>query len=218
MLYSFHHKFVFVHVWKTAGESIVEALRPSCNPAFSSKSVQRFLRRSPANVATALGWRAILIRNQHLKAHEIKEIMPDGLFDDCYSFGFVRNPWDRLISGYHYAQQTPRHPEHAIVRDLTNVSDFITYRENNSPVMQSDLLFDEKDRQLVTKIGRFETLRQDFDSICVDLNITASLKKTNSSTREADWRTYFTDKDFKRVGQIYRRDIELFGYDQTTLD
>lgn len=201
-----------MHVWKTAGESIVEALRWSCDVQFRSRTIQRALRRSPKGLAVALGWQAILIRNQHLKASDIIEIMPPGLFEECYSFGFVRNPWDRLVSGYRYAKQTRHHPEHYIVRDMTNISDYISYREKNYPISQSDLLFDSSGRQLVTKVGRFETLTQDFDIICNDIGLSARLDRTNASQRVADWKEYFTERDYQRVADIYRRDIEVFGY------
>lgn len=159
-----------------------------------------------------LGWRAVLIRNQHLKAHEIQALMPESLFDECYSFGFVRNPWDRLVSGYNYAKQTRRHPEHHLVRDMASISDYISFRERNHPTTQSALLFDQKEKQLVTKIGRFETLEKDFQEICADLQITAKLCKRNASDRGPDWREYYTERDYNRVAALYSRDIEYFGY------
>ena len=201
MLYSEDKNFIFVHVWKTAGESIVDTLRPYCEYPFGSKLTTKILRESPDAVSDMLGWKAKLVSGQHLHATEIRDILPDGVFEQAYSFGFVRNPWDWTVSSYHYAKQTKANPEHRLVSRFNSLKDYVTHREEVFPRQQSSFLFDEKDQQLVTKIGS-------------DLGIEAPLGRRNASSRKRDWRIYYDDETYDRVARLYSKDIRLLGYGQ----
>lgn len=213
MLYSEKNQFVFVHVWKTAGESIVAALRDHCSPMFRSRVVQKALRESPEGLARSLGWRAHLIHGQHLLARDIREIMPGDLYDRTYSFGFVRNPWDWTVSAYHYARQTKANPEHEIAMKFDTLRDYVLYREDHHPRLQSTFLFDENDRQMVSKIGYFENLEADVAEISNAIGVDIALPKRNISKRKSDWRTYYDDDTYDRVAKMYHKDLELLGYE-----
>lgn len=214
MLYSEERNFTFVHVWKTAGESIVDTLRPYCEYPFGSRVTTKLLRESPDAVSDMLGWKAKLVNGQHLHATDIRDIMPDGVFDQTYSFGFVRNPWDWTVSSYHYAKQTKANPEHELVSSFDSLKDYVAHREEVFPRQQSSFLFDEDDRQIVTKIGKFENLQDDFAEICTSLGIDAPLGKRNVSSRKRDWRIYYDDETYDRVAKLYAKDIRLLGYEE----
>lgn len=212
MLYSQEKNFVFVHVWKTAGESIVESFRQYCGVLFRSRVANKLLRESPEFVGRSISWRAHLAHGQHLMACDIRNIMPPGLYDSTYSFGFVRNPWDWTVSAYEYARQTPANPEHKIALGFDSLKEYVAYREDHFPRQQSSFLFDENDVQMVTRIGRFENLGDDFQAIASDLGLPADLPKRNVSKRSRDWRSYYDDETYDRVAKLYRKDIELLGY------
>lgn len=212
MLYSRSKNFVFVHVWKTAGESIVEALRAYTEFPFNNRYATKALRNLPTPAAKALGWKAYLTHDQHLHGPDIRDTMPKAAFDNAYSFGFVRNPWDWTVSAFHYAQQTPANPEHEIASSFKTLLDYVAYREDNFPRQQSSFLF-EGDKQIVTKVGKFENLAEDFEEITDAIGIKATLPKRNVSSRSRDWRKYYDDETYDRVARLYARDIELLGYD-----
>lgn len=212
MLYSKSENFIFVHVWKTAGESLVEALRAHCDPPFNGRMIQKVLRKCPEGIANRLGWTAHLIHGQHLMARDIKAIMPDGLYNEAYSFGFVRNPWDWTVSAYEYARQTRANPEHKIVRRMNSLAEYVSFRESHLPRHQSTFLFDENDKQMVTKIGRFETLEDDVAEIGANIGKQLQLPRRNVTKRKRDWREYYDDETYDRVAKLYRKDLELLGY------
>ena len=213
MLYSRPRNFVFVHVWKTAGESLVEALRGHCDFMFRNRVLQKTLRECPKGLASRLGWQAHLVHGQHLMARDIRRIMPKDRYDSCYSFGFVRNPWDWTVSAYHYTLQTKAHPEHKLSGKFKTLRDYVLYREDHHPRLQSAFLFDENGRQMVSKIGRFENLHADIDEIGDALGIKIDLPVRNVSSRKRDWREYYDDDTYERVQKMYEKDIKLFGYD-----
>lgn len=73
MLISHSHKVIFVHIQKTGGITVETILRqhiPDIHPVLP----------------------------RHAFAKQGKAIIPD--WDDYFSFAFVRNPWDRLVSWY----------------------------------------------------------------------------------------------------------------------
>lgn len=211
MLYSESKNFVFVHVWKTAGESIIDVLRPHTAFPFNNRVATKLLRQIPKEAAKTMGWKAHLVHDQHLQGADIRSVLPDGVFDDAYSFGFVRNPWDWTVSAYHYAQQTPANPEHKLALGFKSLAEYVAHREKVHPRQQSSFLFDGE-KQLVSKVGKFENLQEDFEEILQHLGIEGQLPKRNVSTRSRDWRQYYDDETYDRVAKLYARDIRLLGY------
>ena len=74
------HHFLFIHIYKTGGSSIREALAPYCQEDFS--------KDRPGG--------------EHLKGIDVKKIIGPEKYDRCFKFCFVRNPWDLLVSFYFY--------------------------------------------------------------------------------------------------------------------
>jgi Sulfotransferase family len=99
MIISHKHKFIFVHVPKTGGTSItfslINHLGPKdvvmgCLPPFEKLSWE-----SKKNGGL----------HKHSKAFEINNSMGKS-FDDYYSFAFIRNPYDLIVSQYYWWRTT----------------------------------------------------------------------------------------------------------------
>jgi hypothetical protein len=60
-------------------------------------------------------------------------------------------------------------------------------------------------------VGRFETIDADFRHICERLNITAELKRTNTSDH-LHYTEYYNDELRERVAAVYADDIATFDY------
>lgn len=190
MLLSLRHEFIFIHIYKAAGTSVTHALRP--------------FAREPL-----LKWRKVPRLPDHATAAELRDALGD-VFDRCFKFTFVRNPWDWQVSLYHYMQQTPKHPQHRIVRDM-KFDDYIRWRVTEDKHLQKEFVTDAAGKTIVDFIGRFENLDADFAKVCDTIGIKARLPHRNPS-RHAGYRSYYDDVTRELVATHFREDVEMFGY------
>ena len=125
-----------------------------------------------------------------------------------FAFGFVRNPWDRMVSLYHFCVQKhePRNINQASLISNGFEKSLLT---NTIDSGQRDAMWylDGCDC-----IGRFERLQDDFDGICDILGVEhRTVGKINASKHD-DYRTYYTPEMIDHVAEKHKRTIELFGY------
>jgi hypothetical protein len=131
MLLSREHRFLFVHIYKTAGISVTTALMPyAATPR--QLTVERTLNRvgltylnplvirrgSSARDWVSNGLNNVFERMSFLDAHpqpvhdahrtasDIAAQIGEEAFRSYFSFAFVRNPWDWQVSLYRFAQET----------------------------------------------------------------------------------------------------------------
>ena len=146
-------------------------------------------------------------------------------FADYFKFTFVRNPWDRLVSAFHFLKKggltvqdkdwsdrylTPYPDFDAFVRNgiqHRRIFDFPHFRPQYTYIC----LFGRQ--PAMNFIGHFENLSWDFDYICQTLKLDTSLKSLNRNPdRESDFRKYYTNETREIVGRLYADDIRMLGY------
>ena len=148
------------------------------------------------------------------------------LFRRCFTFGFVRNPYDRLVSAFHYLRS-----DKTSVRDgefeRRAVGHYADFREFVADLAhaaardktlgwvhflpQSYYLCDRHDKVLVKYVGRTETCADDLAVI----NSKTSLGLENiraRGVRRASWRELYTPATARLVEDIYAKDFEIVGY------
>jgi hypothetical protein len=194
MLLSLRHRFIFIHIYKAAGTSVTHALRPfTREPLLRRRTVPRLPDRLP----------------DHLTAAEVRGEIGE-LFDRCFKFTFVRNPWDWQVSLYHYMLQTRKHPQHQLIRGM-KFDEYIRWRVTEDRHLQKEFVTDAAGKTIVDFIGRFENLETDFAAVCEKIGIAAKLPHRNRS-RHADYRSYYDDTTRELIATHFRDDIEMFGY------
>ncbi|MEL6257926.1 MAG: sulfotransferase family 2 domain-containing protein [Pseudomonadota bacterium] len=212
MLYDPNRNFIFIHIWKTGGKSVFEALRKNCPFYFSNRYLNKAIRLAPGVSNTAFGWRARLVNGQHFRAVDIKRNMPERRFETAFKFAFVRNPWDWQVSNYHYALESKTHGQHDIISSLGSFDAYIRFQHAQKAPTQSSFLVDENGDLLVDFVGRFERLQDDFNYVCDTVGLDAALSHLNTSKRRSDWRSYYTEETRELVADLCRPDIERFDY------
>jgi len=104
---------------------------------------------------------------------------------DAFTFGFVRNPWDRMLSFYHYMCQRQKKPKDSYNKEEINESKFI---------------------------GRFERLQEDLN---VAANLggfkVAKLLHKNKSIHK-QYTEYYDDESIVFIKKHFSHEIYLFGY------
>jgi hypothetical protein len=193
--------WIFVHVQKTGGDAVRTALG---------------LDRADAR--------------KHFLARELRDLYGQAVWDSCFKFAFVRNPWDRLVSWWSMIDNarelvnplhSPNHFFHYVLERahsfeefLSRCTDEIVDTDGRKHIFrnQIDYLVDENGAVIVDFIGRFERLQEGFNQVAARLGQTASeLPRTNTS-RHAQYTEYYTSAMVEDVGRLYARDIEAFGY------
>ena len=126
-------------------------------------------------------------------------------WDDYFKFSFVRNPWDRIVSAC--ARVEGEVHRQGIIDAIQKAP----YRETQ---WQDQLarLTDEKGEMIVDFVGRYETLQRDFDKICDRIGVPKSHLFKLNSTKHDHYSTYYDHELANMVAEIFRRDIEYFGY------
>lgn len=156
----------------------------------------------------------------HTPARQRRQEYGPDLWDSKFSFAFVRNPYDRIVSQYHYRVKTRQDSLHET--PLTFEQWVSKYYGPGSEKERADRLFfltqtewvyDENGKLLVDYVGRFENLHQDFQHICKRLSKSPPpLPHVNKSSHET-YKSYFDDDTYELVTRVFKDDIVNFGYE-----
>ena len=196
---SFQKRFLFVHIPKTAGNSIQSALRDYSEDQLvalrkEQDGIERFGLRNP---------------NYNIKKHSMLAEYRDALgheqFRNLYKFTCVRNPWERMVSYYFTPTQSletwDRKNFRRIVSKAVSVPDYLRLDQNEDDPFGN-----------VDYIMRFENLANDFCTVCRTLGISpTTLPQYNRSTRE-HYSKYYDDELRELVRTRFAAEIERFGY------
>jgi len=203
MLLSDSREFIFVHNYKVAGTSIRHALRPFGTPLHERTS---WFSRQLAK----LGLHELSDCTTHAKARDIRDQFPER-WEQYFTFGFVRNPWSWQVSLYFYMLQNEGHWFHEKAQSMSGFDEYIEWRVRNDRVLQSSFFQDENGDFIVDFIGRLENIREDFQSICSQIDIDAQLPHRNPSSH-TDYRDYYDEHTKTLVEEHFTEDILTFGY------
>jgi len=140
-----------------------------------------------------------------------------------YSFTFVRNPWDRLVSQYHHRKGLDRLRTDLDFRDWVRATlvqaDRGVVHQPQMFTEQLDWISGSSGEVLVDDIYRYESLHEDFARLCQRLGIQASLPHRKSSAHR-HYSQYYDAATEKIVRDAFGRDVEFFDYqfDRCTYD
>jgi len=187
---------IFVHIPRAAGTTVSRHIWPWASRMFLAHATASFVRDN-------IGKRQ---------------------WDKYFTFAFVRNPWERIVSYYLLYREYTQYNK--IDRRIS----FDDFLEHDSLIMGSFgyngwLLSEEMWSQkifitnhldskeiIVDFIGKFEDFDKDFGFVCDKLEINKNWRKKNANSKY-DYRDYYTDETRKLIEKRCRWEIEKFGYE-----
>jgi len=212
MLISRKYKFIFIHIPKTAGQSITKALSPFSTGKWQGKISNLLCSK---NLLSRSFLNRLHIYHPHITAEELITVLGEKAFNNYFSFAIVRNPWEWQVSIYNYALKNPRHKNHKFIKSLGSFDKYIQFlsnQPNEFTFLQKPFVFNQNGEKLVNYIGRYEQLNQEFKSICDRIEISAQLPKLNVY-RTKDYYSYYNEDTIEIVRKKFVSDIEAFKYD-----
>jgi len=192
MIISDKNKIIFIHNPKAAGTSIYWALYNKDN-----------------------GVRKEGDTHSWAKDHDFR------FYPGYFKFGYVRNPWDRMVSYYHMMVENPAshtgHPLWDYFREinpidfqdfLTRCIDYVTVGDSVMSFTTNQIYYfvDRYDKLLVDFIGKVEEIGIPNRYLSLDIPV------TNESKIKKDYRSFYTDYTRDLIANRFKRDIEYFGY------
>lgn len=142
----------------------------------------------------------------HCRLSEAVEVLGKDILDKVV-FAVSRNPLDRMVSQYHFAQKENWIP--IKFKGFANFVDFCADNETIASHSQSYYL------DVSTKINiiRFENLQYDFDLLLRSNGILANpiLPKLNSTKRD-HYKSYYTPALEEKVRELWNEDFKRFNY------
>ncbi len=213
MIISRGRRFIFVHIPKTGGTALSLALEARAQKddiliGDTPKARARKGRLTGAKTAGRL-WK-------HSTLADVAGLVTEAEMADFFTLTLVRNPWDRMVSYYHWLRgQSFAHPAVGLAR-AKDFSGFLNHPQTQTSLQlwpYSAYMRDGHGVDRCTLYARLEHLKTDLAPFEAHLGFRLMpLGLANPSDRAADWRGYYSDADADLIGDLCAVDIARFGY------
>ncbi|SMX33372.1 sulfotransferase family 2 domain-containing protein [Octadecabacter ascidiaceicola] len=212
MIISRGRGYIFVHIPKTGGTAMALALedRAKADDIMIGDTPKAIKRRGKVKGVRTAGrlWK-------HSTLADAEGLITRDEMEALFTFTLVRNPWDRMVSYYHWLKtQDFDHPAVALAK-LHEFSRFL-----NDPLTRSTFSNNPYESYMKDGAGRMhadlyirlEYLAEDMVPLAEHLGFTPEIPVANQSARARDWRGYYTESDAELLGALCESDIKAHGY------
>ena len=224
MIISYSKKFVFVHVPKTGGTSMVQLLLPYLDLSqdlilggcekFEDGEDERRIKKGQLH--------------KHSTAVEIKEYMGEEEWNKFFVFAFTRNPFTRAVSQYEWWKQTPWKGKDNIKEEIKKMS-FEEFLDGGEEVLGKPMvhfLTSKKEKEFYSEysysvevdyVGKLEDVWNCTSYVCGRLGL-PQLEPihVNTTEKKGAISTYYDPKPLNqshdKVKRAFKEDFRIFNY------
>ena len=216
MIISHKHKFIFLKTRKTAGSSIQVALSTICD---NTKDIitGSNIKDGVLDESYSAGWNMdkFFTNHPHPPIADVRSFVPEDSWNSYFKFAFVRNPFDIIVSRYHWDVKGKGSQSTSV----TGFREWLpSYCNPNGTYWQ-----DEQWRYItlgdgiaVDYVGQYESLNDEYEKIVTDhLGITdvPTLGFQKSGYRDkTHYSEYYDDASIELVYRYFAKDLALFNY------
>lgn len=206
------HRCIFVEIPKTGSTSIRRVIGSPPKPHLNICQIRQEMMTcwtrygGLGNHLLAAGYLLLPLRQRNERGAR--------QFAEYFKFGFVRNPWDRIVSLYLRRQGLQ-------MSGRMTFPEFVDWARYSSstcvhPVPhtnQLDWLVDPHGDLMVDFIGRFESLQSDWAQVAKRLGLPTGLPRSNTNPEpRKHYSEWYDARTREVVRQRFAVDIEYFGY------
>ena len=212
MIISPGRNLIFVHIPKTGGTSLALALegRAMKDDILIGDTPKARRRRKRLKGVASRGrlWK-------HSTLSDIEGLVSPAFIAGAFTVTLVRNPWDRLVSYYHWLRaQSFDHPAVQVAKAL-DFSGFLAHPDMQRAIraMPYAAYMTGSDGVERTSLYiRLEAFAEEAAPLWAHLGFKLELPHENASKRPGDYRAAYSEADAALVGQLCAEDIARFGY------
>ncbi|MEA5533081.1 sulfotransferase family 2 domain-containing protein [Crocosphaera sp. XPORK-15E] len=214
---SINNGFLFIHVPKTAGNSIQNILRNYSEDKIviegkHQDGIERFEVRNDKYEVT-----------KHSTLQHYQNILEPHIYQKLFKFSTIRNPYDRMISWYFSPHRGVtdwvRQDFINLVAEVPTLRDYISLSSTSSqeiiikPLGLSIKLKSPKLDRDINFLMRFESLAQDFKKVCKMINIPYEPLPLRNQSQRRHYTNYFDEELKEIVDHKFREEIKFGGYE-----
>ena len=191
MIVNHDKKFVFVGVAKAASTSIHRCLGYADDPTPD-------------------------IYHMHLK--DIIYCNPEAA--NYFKFGFVRNPYDRIVSAYNDFKNDLGHQAWAFPIQRHATFKHFAMNLHDSPCKQFIHIQPQYDFLdcggdiAIDFVGKFESLQRDFNTVQKLLGLEVKKLEIHRANSHNHYESYYDEECRQAIYKFYKKDFEAFGYEK----
>ena len=210
-------KTVFIHIHKTGGTYISYMLQKY----YGFKNY--YLRRPDHDIFCMNKKKTTKYLNYENRIHGVLNYFKTSLFinkkmnmtpqkwDAYYKFCFIRNPYDRIISGWYHVNKL--NIPFSNYLNLYNRCNDVEFMHVFMPQVRN--IINEKGKIDINFIGQFENLEEDFQKVLKNIGVKDIIHEVSKkmNKREHDqFYTYFSQEALNKVNLILKEDFKYLNF------
>jgi len=233
------YKGIFIHVPKAAGTSMMTAFEPYQESGLITEKTSMI--KNPILPLPLFAMFDFKISRAQIMRH----VVGSHAWNNTFKFCFVRNPWDRYVSNWHWLTRTGQRTGWAdrgwqgqdgeisfedFVRQIGAAYEMpISGYQHDKWHMRNQIehISDQSGALMVDFVGRVENIQKDFQFVCDKIGVGelelphqnhVGYHQGKTRTPEPLYTSHYTPDLVEIVRERSQADIEAFGYEFEKVD